>query len=245
MNQTTTTIFAGSLANSATFVKSNSGSLEFDGAPTLNSGSSFSVNGGTLKFNVTAGSPQVQSSVTATVVAGANLELAGSISALSDAATGAAPTQRVNITSAGTLTITKPISGSAVQRIGGIDPLTGAGGRVVLGDGANLTANHINQNSLVIGANSTFTIAASDALGNPLAELAANSFAQLSNDAIAPDPTTAAPTFSVGDGENGAIATPEPSGIALMACGAVGLLVAARKQRCACATGKRSLTVLL
>jgi hypothetical protein len=57
---------------------------------------------------------------------------------------------------------------TGINQVGGID----GKGNTTIGDGSNLTANHIVQGSLVIGgtatAPSTVTIAASDAAGNPL-----------------------------------------------------------------------------
>lgn len=47
-------------------------------------------------------------------------------------------------------------------------PIEGSG-NVVVGNGSDLTANSIQENSLVIGAGATFTLAPSDADGNPLA----------------------------------------------------------------------------
>ncbi len=170
VNQSTTTVYQGSVNLSGTLAMTGSGSLEIAGAPTLNTGAKISVTGAgtTLKFNVDSGSPTVQSGVTATIGSGANLELAGSVSALFDGSMNPDPNQRVDVQSAGTLTIDPPTMGAATQQVGGIDALLGVGGSVVLNDNANLTANHINQTSLVIGAGSTFTLAPSDEDGNPM-----------------------------------------------------------------------------
>ncbi len=166
------TEFAGNLINSGTVAKAGAGTLEISAAPTLDSGSSFAVSQGTLKFNITSGAPSVQPTSTATVSAGASLDLAGSVSALSDVSASAVPSQRVNIASAGVLVIEPPTSGAVIQQVGAIGPLTGVGGSVVLNDGAALTANRIIQNSLTIGVGSTFTLAPSDDMGNSLTAVA-------------------------------------------------------------------------
>jgi hypothetical protein len=117
-----------------------------------------------VKFAVTTGSPTIGTGVTATVSAGATLELAGTVSALSSTA---APPQRVKIVNdsvaAGLL-----VSGTN-QQVGAI---TGMGTTTVAA-GASLTANSIVQSALVIGGSqgnpARLTIAASDSSGNSLA----------------------------------------------------------------------------
>ena len=52
----------------------------------------------------------------------------------------------------------------ATQQVGGID----GAGSVTVADNASLTADHINQTSLVIGNGSVFTLAPSDSNGNPM-----------------------------------------------------------------------------
>ena len=137
-------------------------------APALGKNSALAVNGSsTLRLNVTSGTPTVSTGVTATVAAGATLDLAGSIPALSDAAPTSAQ-QRVDVLNAGTLTVDPPTMGSVIQQVGGIDPNGGTAGSVVVNDGANLMADHINQTSLVIGSGSTFTLAPSNSDGSPM-----------------------------------------------------------------------------
>jgi autotransporter-associated beta strand protein len=164
--QSGNTTFAGTLALSgaaAALSKSGNGALELDGAPTFAAGSSISISGGTLRFNVSSGAATVGAGVTATVSGGATLELAGTISALSQPSGG-----RVNVVNNSTALAGLHVTGPN-QQVGGVD---GAGTTQVEA-GASLTANHFVQTSLLIGGNATtrglVTIAASDASGNPLA----------------------------------------------------------------------------
>jgi autotransporter-associated beta strand protein len=119
------------------------------------------VLGGTLKFNVTSGTPTIAAGVTATVASGATLELAGSVSAL-----GTAGGNRVHIVNGSTASGIV-VSGTN-QVVGGID---GAGNTQV-NAGSDLTADHIIQSALLIGgtagSQALVIIAASDASGNSL-----------------------------------------------------------------------------
>ena len=112
-----------------------------------------------LVLNVGSAST-VAAGVVATVAAGATLELDGTNSALTDSVT---PLNRASVVNNGTFVA----GASAIQQVGGID---GTNGSVVVSAGAALTADHIVQNSLVIGAGSTFTIAPSAADGSPMAD---------------------------------------------------------------------------
>ena len=231
--------FAGGLTNNGGLTIAG-GSVEIDGAPNLNSGSSLTVNAGTLKFKLSS-NPMVQSSVTATVATGATLELAGSVSALADpsalsaSGTAANPTERVQINNAGTLAIDPPSMDTVTQQVGGIDPNGAVAGSVVLNDGANLTADHINQTSLVIGAGSTFTLAPSDMNGNPMAasglvlagSLApSSSFIANSSSLLGVGGSSASPSTSIslgGVGGSSVSAVPEPSTILLLLLGCIGV----------------------
>jgi alpha-L-arabinofuranosidase len=119
------------------------------------------VGGGILTF----GGSQSPASAASLIVNSGSLALVGSVSVLTGGLNG------VNITN-------NSISGLQVsgshQIVGGIDGT----GSVVVNTGSDLTANHLNQNALVIGGSSTnfatMTIAPSDASGNPLAVAAAS-----------------------------------------------------------------------
>ncbi len=137
--------------------------LVLNGPTNFQTNSSLQVNDGTLRVSA-AGTPSVGTGVTATVASGATLELAGLVSALADP-TATNPPHRVDVANAGTL----QVDASAVQTVGGIDPSSSVSGSVTILDGGNLTANHINQSSLVIGNGSVFTLAPSDPNGNPMA----------------------------------------------------------------------------
>jgi hypothetical protein len=146
---------------SSTLIAEGDGSLEVDAAPTLGSSSSISVNNTSrLKFNFVSGAATIGTGVTATVSNSATLELAGSVSALSSG------TNRVNVlnnsAAPGIL-----VSGTN-QQVGNID----GSGTTQVNAGSDLTANHIIQNSLIIGGTAgtpgLVTIDASDNSGNPL-----------------------------------------------------------------------------
>jgi autotransporter-associated beta strand protein len=122
------------------------------------------VLGGTLKFNITSGTPTIATRVTATVASGATLELAGSVSAL-----GTTGGNRVHVvnnsTSSGVV-----VSGT-IQVVGAID----GSGTTQVNAGSDLTADHIIQDALIIGgaegSPGLVTIDTSDASGNPLGQL--------------------------------------------------------------------------
>ena len=103
---------------------------------------------------------------------------------------------------------------------------------MVVADGASLTADHINQNSLVIGAGSTFTLAPSNSDGSPMASNAsglalagsltpASSFIAPSGSLLDADTASSAPAVSLGGLAAGASvsAVPEPSTIVLVLFG--------------------------
>ncbi len=170
----------GTLAGSLTLGTTNSGAtlavssstnkkLTLTGPTTLNTGNAITVNGNaTLNLNLaTANTQVVGTGVTVTVADSASLELAGSVSALTDATTSV---QRASITNSSTAAAGIRVLDGAVQQVGGIDGT----GNVVIADttgmtATSLTADHINQTSLVIGAGSIFTLAPSDSNGNPMA----------------------------------------------------------------------------
>lgn len=243
--QSTDTTFGGklSLASSGgTLVKSGSGRLETQGAPTLGSGSVINVTGGTLRFNATSGAATIGTGVIATVSGTAVLELAGSVSALSSSGS---PADRVNISNNSTAAAGLLVSGTN-QQVGKID----GPGATSVAAGGSLTANHIVESALVIGgtasAPATVTIAASDASGNSLTE--SSGFASTNSlSSTAPSGTlspssllaaSGAPSSgpglagaSVGGTDLGANSTavPEPSALVLLVLGGM-LAICLRKQ---------------
>ena len=92
----------------------------------------------------------------ATVSGSGALELAGTVSDLNAS---------INIANNSTATAGIVVTGQN-QIVGGID----GAGNVQVSNGGGVTANHITAGSLVIGNGGTFTIAPSDASGNPLAQ---------------------------------------------------------------------------
>jgi autotransporter-associated beta strand protein len=155
-------ILADDGAGSLAVVKNGTGLWMLSGANQYSGGTT--VLAGTLRFDVTSGTPTIAAGATATVDTGATLELAGSVSALSSGA------NRVNITNSsdapGIL-----VSGRH-QQIGGLE----GSGMTQVNAGGDLTANHIIQGALVIGGAAgnpgLVTVDASDATGNPLLGLA-------------------------------------------------------------------------
>jgi autotransporter-associated beta strand protein len=170
------------------------------------------VSAGTLRFATAAGTPSVGAAATATVTAGATLELAGLVSDLGRA--GGNRVHVVNNSAApGVL-----VSGKN-QVVGAID----GPGSVQINAGSDLTANHIIQTAIVIGGTSStnrglVTIDASDASGNPLdqsrgAEFA-GSLAPPFPDGLSSD------LASSSDGFSGAAApVPEPATLLLALLG--------------------------
>ena len=182
VKQSSGTTFGGSviLAPGATagtggaLVKSNGGTLEIDGGLSLGNNSSLAIGGGTLRIGVTSGNASVGTGAIANVTGSAVLELAGTVSALSDPTSG-------NSVSIVNNSSTASGGGLVVfgrnQQVGAV---SGTGDTVV-GDGTNaasLTAKQILQNTLTINANSTVTIAPS---AGSQGAIAASSFVASSN----------------------------------------------------------------
>ncbi len=168
VNQSTSSTFNGTLSLNGGLVLANASgnTLTISGSPTLGSGSSITVNSGTLALtNNTVNSANVSGAPTASVAVGATLQLAGSSNVLSSAA--------VNITTHGSGLSTDgalTIVGTSTQTVGVVtgDALSGSvttySGNTTVGDGtnaANLTATQILQNTLTINAGSTVMIAPS------------------------------------------------------------------------------------
>ncbi|HKD37047.1 MAG TPA: hypothetical protein VKB78_09610, partial [Pirellulales bacterium] len=232
------------LPASDTLTKTDVGTLRVAGAPSFGNNSSLAIDGGLIKFAMTTGSPTIGTGVTATIAAGATLELAGTVSALASAA---APAQRVNIinnsTTSGLL-----VSGTN-QQVGAI---TGSGTTTIAAGGA-LTANSIVQSALIIGGSAgnpgKLTIAASDSSGNSLAVagskgLLVGSFAAaagpssnistgsdssaLTPGGFASEPLAAA-AFAIPSGSDSTV--PEPSSILYGVIAGLGGFVTARRHR--------------
>lgn len=157
-----TNTLAGALVDngggSLAVVKDGNGEWILSGANAYSGGTS--VVAGTLRFEISSGSPTIAAGATATVSADATLELAGSISALSS---GAARTAITNDSAAPGLLVS-----GVNQQVGGID----GAGTTEINSGSDLTADHIVQTALVIDGNAAtpghLTITASDSVGDPL-----------------------------------------------------------------------------
>jgi hypothetical protein len=142
---------------------SGSGTTAITGSINLGNAAALSIGGtGKLRFGLASGAATIGTGVTAAVNNSATLELAGTVSALSN---GSNRTNITNNSSAPGLLV----SGTH-QQVGNID----GSSTTQVNAGSDLTANHIVQSALVIGGTSgsvgTVTIAASGASGNPLGQ---------------------------------------------------------------------------
>jgi autotransporter-associated beta strand protein len=170
------------------------------------------ISDGTLKFGVISGTSSVGAAATATVAAGATLELAGTVSAL-----GKAGGNRVHLVN--NSTAPGVVVSGTNQVVGAID----GAGSVQVNAGSDLTANHIVQSALAIGGAAGspghVTIDASDSAGNPLGQ---NSDASLiraldSNETLdAGSSLNPAPTGGSSVAGN---LVPEPTGLLLAIAG--------------------------
>jgi len=245
--------FSGGLTLNAAAEPSNpslaltgSHTLALTGSATLNTGSIISVgdgtNAGTLRMNMASNST-VGTAVSATVAVNATLELDGTKSALQDSTVSL---NRAAIANNGTLAVGNATVApmGTTQQVGGID----GSGSVVVGDSvaASLTADHINQMSLVIGAGSTFTLAPSAADGSPMVGQGAGSSLVLAG-SLTPSTSfigaigsllgigsaSSAPAVSLGGGLGGASvsAVPEPSAVLLLLLGGMGAWSLVRRRK--------------
>jgi hypothetical protein len=166
-----TATFAGGFTNNGAtnFVNMAGGMANIIAAPTtLNTGSALSIASGTVSFDLVAGSPVVGSGVSVVVNSGATLQLAGTVSALSDSTNPTTNLANVITHGTGTLLVTGTnqsvgtATGDASSNADGATVYTGS---TVVGNGsaAQLTATQILQNTLTINAGSTVTIAPSGA----------------------------------------------------------------------------------
>jgi autotransporter-associated beta strand protein len=146
-------------AGQLSVVKAGSGVWTLSG-PNSYSGGTY-VSAGVLRFEIVAATPTIAPGSVATVASGAQIDLAGPISALGTP--GGNRTQVFNDSTAPGLLV----SGTH-QVVGGIDGI----GDTLITAGSDLTADHIVQDALLIAGTSLshglVTIIASDANGNPL-----------------------------------------------------------------------------
>ncbi len=153
----TTLTSTGPLTNTGTLnigASGYAGMLIIDGALTFNANSKLQLTTGTLEFNVTSGAATVQSGVTATVAAGATLQLAGTVSDLSNGSSVVNITNNGSTASGGGLLVTgtKQTVGTVAGNATTSSGATTYAGDTVVAAGASLTATQILQNTLTIGA---------------------------------------------------------------------------------------------
>jgi fibronectin-binding autotransporter adhesin len=145
----------------------NTGTLQSSAAPILANHTSLMVNAGTLAFSVNSGSATIGTNVSATVASGAVLQLSGTVSALSSSANTA------SVNNNGMLSVV----GTSNQTVGNVVGTSGTdvngatiyAGSTVVGDGtnsANLTANEVLQNAIVVNNGSSLTIVPSASGGS-------------------------------------------------------------------------------
>ncbi len=173
---------------------SGSGTTAITGSINLGNATALSVGGtGKLRFGL-VGAATIGTGVTAVVNNSATLELAGTVSALSN---GSNRTNITNSSSAPGLLV----SGTH-QQVGNID----GSGTTQVNAGSDLTANHIVQGALVIGGTSTshgfVTIDSSNASGNPLDTARGGPLGQLGGVAL---DGSLAPSGLFGAGEIGLV----------------------------------------
>ncbi len=135
---------AGTKPTISTTAVTNTGTQTVAVALILGNGTTINANGGTLALNVPTNSV-LGTGVRAYVGLNAQLSLGGTANALSDG------NNHVNVVNNGTLAAT-----TVGKRVGNID---GTGTTMVTTAGATLTANHIRQATLSIGAGNTFVVA--------------------------------------------------------------------------------------
>ncbi len=213
----------------------------FDGPVTVGDGSTVTkliIDGGSMTPTAT-----VASGITVTVAANSTLELVGTQPALVDSANLTNPHDRAAIHNSSSFVVGDGVN-AAAQQVAGID----GAGTTTVSDSASLTADHINQSSLVIGNGSTFTLAPSDMNGNAMAAVQgsgsslvlagsltpASSFVASGGSLLgAAGSTPSAPSVPLGGGLSGASvsAVPEPSAIILLLVGGFAAWPAARRYR--------------
>jgi fibronectin-binding autotransporter adhesin len=215
--------------------------LTIQGVTTFsNTAATLSIAAGSyVKFNASTNAATVAAGSSVTVAAGSTLELAGSASALSDGST----QHNVNVVNNSAAAGGGLLVSSAGQKVGAIY----GSGNTVINAGSDLTANSVQQTSLVIGGTAgspgLLTIRASDSNGNPLdatggglalagSIASSQPFAsglESSSSLIASGATpisagaSASPLAGGMNVGGGLAAVPEPSAILLAALAAVGL----------------------
>ncbi len=186
------------VATGGTLTKTGNGSFAIQATPTLNNNSAVAVTTGTLRFNVTSGGPAtIGTGVTATVAAGATLELAGSVPALGT--TAGIPTGNLaNIVNNSQAATTGGLHVTGTNQLAGA--ITGSGNMVVE-SGASLTAYQIKQNSLTINGIGKVTLipSGSGSTTNPAAPNNINFSSNVGSLSIAGAPNAWTGTLDIGN----------------------------------------------
>ncbi len=218
-----------------TWTKSGGGTLRVNSPPVLASNTTLNVTAGTLEFNLSSPVLSIGSGVTATIAAGATLELAGTAPALALGTTHVAIQNNATAASGGGLLVVG--TGQQIGAVTGVGTLT-------VGAGASLTVDSIQQSALVIGAGGVLTLDPSNANGDPLSSSGAASSSMIQSNAapfaaglmpsatnlsLAPSNDASAASLGATFSTAAVNSVPEPAALLLALVGAVFCLIGTRR----------------
>lgn len=174
---------AAVVASGDTLQFGGTGTVVAAGSLSLAKNAALQIASGAVQLNP-ASTTTIGSGVTVTVASGATLQLAGTVSALSNASTATA----ANIANGGTLSVLGVAETVAT--------ISGAG-QTVVQPGANLSANQIMQTALIVGADSIVTI---EPTGSMSSGVTGESSESADSAAIGASPGVASPSSASNSG---------------------------------------------